>query len=127
MVKKYIDIPEYKWGLVIVYNFDRYDKDEIYAMCESLGMNRNRFNYSWNILMSPNSGMTISNGDIRMSFMFIGKPTTKAQFFNTLVHECSHVADGILEYYGIPCGGEESAYLRGDIFQYAIEQIANLE
>lgn len=97
------------------------------AICQSFGMKSYRFEKAWNILMTPNSGMAITNDMLRMSAIFIGKQTSKGQFLNTLSHECSHVASYITEYYDISCRSEEFAYLQGDLFQKAVEEIANID
>ena len=124
MKNEYIDIPKEKWGILFIYDFDENDENDLYAIMRSFNVSERNTNKSLKILSTYNSGMAISNFDLRMSAMFIGKPSSSAQFWNSVVHETSHVASAIVEYYGEPCDGEAIAYLQGYIFQCIVEQVA---
>jgi len=65
--------------------------------------------------------MTISRFDIRMSVMFISYATSEKQWYNTIFHECKHVADAILDYYDVRYDSEEAAYLTGFIAEQIID------
>ena len=106
MKTEYIDIPKDKWGVLLIYDFDESDERDLYAIMRSFNMSERNINKSLTILSTHNSGMAVSNFDLRMSAMFIGKPTS------------------ITEYYDEPCNGEAIAYLQGYIFQCNVEQIA---
>lgn len=126
MVTKFIEIPEEKWGCLLVWNFDVLDYDDIWAICRSFGMSDRNTKKSLQILSTYNSGMTVSNDDLRMSAMFIGRATSKGQFLNTIVHETAHTASAITTFYNKPCSGEDFAYLSGFIFQRIMEEIADI-
>ena len=124
MTTKFIEIPEEKWGCLLVWDFDMLDYDDIWAICRSFGMSDRNINKSLQILSTYNSGMTVSNDDLKMSAMFIGKPSSTSQFWNTIAHECSHLVDAISSYYDVGCSTEDRAYLQGFLFQRIVEEIA---
>ena len=100
MQTKYIDVDEGKWGIVLIYDFDVMDWDEMAAIMESFGMRERNIGRSIRILSTFNSGMTISKPTLRMSALFIGDATSNAQWWDTISHELVHVEQAILEYYG---------------------------
>ena len=122
MKTKYIDIDENKWGVVLIYDFDMLDWDNMAAVMRAFGLKRNKVNYAIRVLSTYNSGLTISNPDLRMSVVFIGQPTSKSQFWNSVSHEMKHVTDAIIEYYAKPCDGESAAYLSGYLLQKVVEE-----
>lgn len=127
MVTKYIDIDNQKWGVLVIYDFDEHNADELSSIMESFGMNVRNINKSLRILSTYNSGMAVSNEGLRMSAMFIGKASSNAQFWNSIVHETAHVASAIVDYYDEPCDGEASAYLQGYIFQRVVEEVSDIK
>ena len=123
MKKAYIEIPEEKWGCLLVWDFDVLDYDDIWSICKSFGMRDVSIKRSLQILSTCNSGMTVSNDDLRMSAMFVGKSSSMSQFWNTIAHECSHLVDSISSYYDVDCDTEDRAYLQGFVFQRIVEEI----
>lgn len=101
--------------------------DNMWAVMRSFGMSRRKADEAIRVLSTFNSGMTVSNDDLRMSAMFISDATSKSQWFNTLAHETAHVANAITSYYNRPCSGEDFAYLSGFIFQRIIEEITEVK
>lgn len=120
----YIDIPEKKWGILLNYNFDMQDWDDMSAVMLSFGMPLRRVQFAIRVLSTPNSGLAISNDDLRMSAIFIGKPTSNAQFWDSIAHELKHVGDAIISYYDEKSDGENSAYLQGYLLRRVVEEIA---
>lgn len=127
MKTEYIDIPKEKWGILFICDFGEDDERDLYAIMRSFNISERNASKSIKILSTYNSGMAVSNFDLRMSAMFIGKPSSNAQFWNSVVHETAHVASAIVDYYDEPCDGEAIAYLQGYIFQCIVEQITNVE
>ena len=124
MERKYIDIDNQKWGIILIYGFDDNDYDEMSEIMASFGMNERNINKSLHILSTYNSGMAISNSAIRMSAVFIGKASSRAQFWSTINHELLHIEQAILDYYGVDWDGEPPAYLAGYLLQRVVEEIA---
>lgn len=123
MESKYIDIPNKKWGIVVVYDFDILDWDELASIMESFGMNRRNINKSLQILSNFNTGMAVSKQDIQMSAVFISNATSASEFWSTVIHEFIHIADAILEYYGESWSGEPAAYLVGYLVKEFCEKV----
>lgn len=124
MVKRYIDIPDNEWGIILVYDFDTLDFDDMWAICKAFGMSELNIKKSLRILSTYNSGMTVSSDELRMSAVFVGRASSRSQFWNTVGHEVVHLVDAIADHFGTECGSEEHAYLQGFIFQRIVEEIA---
>lgn len=122
MTTDYIDIPNGKWGVVVIYDFDTIDERvDLLAIMRSFGMSLYNSNRALEILSNYNTGMAISLADLKMSAVFIGQSTSPSEFYSTAIHEFIHVADSIIDYYGESWGGEPSAYLVGYLTKEFVE------
>lgn len=119
---KYIDV-DGRWGIIVNYGYDITDYDDLWAIMRSFGMSDRNAGRALKILSNYNTGMAVSNADIRMSAIFVSKATSPSEFWSTLIHEIKHVADAIIEYYGVDWNGEDAAYLTGYITKCAVEEI----
>ncbi len=123
METTYIDVDN-KWGIVVVYDYDvDYEANDLLAIMRSFGMTRKNANRALNILSNYNTGMSISNDDLRMSAIFISKATNNSEFWSTAIHELKHTADAIITYYGVDWDGEDAAYLTGYLTKEMVEEI----
>jgi len=123
MVTKFIEIPEEKWGCLLVWDFDVLDYDDIWAICRSLGMSDKSINKALRILSMYNTGMTVSDENLRMSAIFISKATSPSEWYSTAIHELKHVADAIIRYYDVDWDGEDAAYLTGYLTKQLVENV----
>jgi hypothetical protein len=124
MIQEYIEVPNRKWGIVVVLDFDvDEDYDELMAQFQSFGMTNKNAKRALDILFNYNTGMAISNDELRMSAIYISKATTPSEFWNTCIHELVHVSDAIVDYYGVEWGSESSAYLVGYLTKELVERI----
>ena len=123
MVTKYIEIGKNDWGILISYDFDLLDYDDIAAVLYSFGMNQRKINMALRVLSAPNTGLTVSNNDLRMSAIYIGRATSLSQFWNTLNHELFHATTAIIDYYNEPYDEEPAAYLHGEIMRQVVKKI----
>lgn len=122
MITNYIDIPDNKWGIVVVYDFDVYEeKVELLAIMRSFGITQYDANRALDILKGYNTGMAISLDDLRMSVIFISHASSTSEFYSTAIHELIHVSNAILDYYGETWDGEPSAYLVGYLTKELVE------
>lgn len=112
----YIDVKG-KWTILTFTQTDRV-KWLIKAL-EEIGYLR--INKALNITESINSGFTYTNFRLKTSIVYISKASSKAEWFNTLVHELKHVQSHICEYYNVPENGEDAAYLIGYIMKKFIQ------
>lgn len=62
-----------------------------------------------------NTGVTYTNKRSHESVLVVALTTSPAQFLNSFEHELRHLTDHISDAMGYPVGGEEVAYLVGDI------------
>lgn len=122
MESVYLDVDS-RWGIIVCYNYDILDFDDMWAIMRSFGLSDKNANKSLRILSSYNTGMTISNPDIRMSAIFISKATRPSEWWSTCLHEIRHAAQAIIEYYGADWG-EDDAYLTGFLTKQVVEKIA---
>lgn len=125
METTYIDV-DGKWGIVVVSDYDvDYEANDLIAIMRSFGMTRRKASHAINILSSYNTGMSISNDDLRMSAIFISKATSNSEFWSTAIHELKHTADAIITYYGVDWNGEGAAYLTGYLTKEMVEKLGN--
>ena len=122
MRTEYIDVYGY-WGVIVCYDYDMNDWDDIWSICRSFGMPDAKAREAIRVLEQPNTGMAVSNDDIRMSAVFISDATSASEFYSTAIHEMIHVADAILDYYGTAWDGEPSAYLVGYLTKELVEMV----
>lgn len=123
MVTKYIDVDGY-WGILLNYDFDKYDMDDIAAVLYSFGLSNNKIDYALDVLSQYNTGMAISSPSLRMTSIYISKSSSSSQFWSTINHELLHAEQAILDYYGEDWDGEPPAYLAGYLLQRVVEEVA---
>lgn len=122
METAYLDVDK-RWGIVVCYDYDERDYADLRAIMRSFGMSRLDANRALDILSSYNTGMAVSNEDLRMSAIFISKATSNSEWWSTCLHEIRHAAQAIIEYYGADWG-EDDAYLTGFLTKQVVEKIA---
>lgn len=123
MVTKYLEIGNNDWGVLITYDFDYLDYDDIASVLKAFGMNDKNIRKSLTVLAAPNTGMSVSNPNIKMTSIYIGNTTKSSEFWNTLNHELYHATTAIIDYYGEPYDEEPAAYLHGELMRLAVESI----
>lgn len=124
MITEYIDIPNKKWGIVVIYDFDTIvEYVELMAIMRSFGMSQKNSKRALDILSGVNTGMAISLDELKMSAIFISHATSTSQWWDTAVHELKHVADAIVDYYGVDWDSEDSAYLTGYLVKELVELV----
>ena len=122
MENKYIDVGK-KWGVVVNYDYDLMDYDEMWAIMRSFGLTSKNANKALKILSNYNTGMAITNDDLKMSTIFISKASTPSEWWNTAIHELKHVADAIISYYDVEWDSEDAAYLTGYMTKQLVESV----
>ena len=73
-----------------------------------------------------NSGFTYTDFTKHVTVMIIGEAIDASEFFNTFIHEISHVATHISEYYQVDFDSEELQYLQGEIALQMFEEAKDL-
>lgn len=144
MKSRYIDVKD-KWGIVVCYDLMRKDVREMRALMEAVGMDdestEGYMRISVNqkgermevgidealriLLYHKNTGMCITNMDLRMSLVFVGEATSQDQWWDTMAHEVlDHAKVAILDYYHVPLRCEDSAWLTGFLMRKVVQLIA---
>lgn len=123
METKYIGIGDNDWGLIVCYDYDMRDWDDMWAIMRSFGLSSRKAEEAIRVLSHPNNGMSISNYDIRMSVIFISNATSEDEWWNSIQHELNHVAVAIIDYFGEPYWGEPASYLSGHLLQRVIKEV----
>lgn len=124
MKTAYIDVDDY-WGITICYDYDvsnHEDEHTLWGYMRSFGMKERSINKALNILSNYNTGMCVSNNDVRMSGIFISKATNPSEWWSSCLHELRHSAQAIIDYYGADWN-EDDAYLTGFLAKRAVELI----
>jgi len=124
MENVYLDVDS-RWGIIVCYNFNTLDFDDMWAIMRSFGLSNKNANKALRILSFYNTGMTISKPDIRMSVIFISKATCPSEWYSTAIHELKHSADAIIRYYDVEWDGEDAAYLTGYLTKQLVEKVAD--
>ena len=123
MITKYLEVGDGDWGVLVNYDLDMLDYDDIAAVLHSFGMNERNIQKTLRILSAPNTGMAISNNDLRMTAIYIGNATSPSEFWSTVNHELYHATVAIIDYYGEPYDEEPAAYLQGELMKMATKEI----
>lgn len=121
MKTKYLDV-DGAWGIVICYDLGRFDEYRMRQDMMAFGMHGERLDHAIDVLLfQKNTGMCVSRPDIRMSLIYIGESTSCPQEWDTIAHECLyHASVAIHEYYDIPFGSEDGAWLTGFLMRQAV-------
>lgn len=122
MTKHYIDIVK-KWAVILAYDVDVADLDELASWLDALGCSRKDREKAIRIALGVNSGFTYSNSDLRMSLVVVSDATDESQWWDTLVHEVDHVQSAICDYYDVPLGSEAAAWTQGYIMRKMIDVV----
>ena len=113
MIKQVINVQN-KWNILIWYGVDKNDYADVYEMLVWLGCSIPDAEYSANIVSSfPNTGLTFSDTDSRVSFVCVSSTTSYSQMVDTIMHEIKHLQSHICEYYDVEEDSEDAAYLVG--------------
>lgn len=117
----------YRWHVTIFYDVTPKWEGVITEALAEAGISPTNYFSAAHLIHSGhrNEGFTYTNPSRRVSVMMIGRVTDMTQFVNTLTHEVDHLADHICEYYGIPLGSEDNAYLHGDLMAQICSEAAD--
>lgn len=115
MISQYIRIGNDNWNLLVYYNADLDDADELIDSLKQLRCPKEDIESAIDVLYDTNTGFTFTNTDYKMSIVCIGKADNVEQFVSTTIHEAKHVQSHICAYYEVEENTEEAAYLIGYI------------
>ena len=124
MKTSYLDLDGH-WAVVVAHDYDvDREYDDLANMIESFGVSPKQTRRSLEILAAPNTGMTVTFPEVRMSLVMISRATSKDQLFNTIAHEMYHTTCGIIRYYGREMCSEDAAYTMGELMRQVITKLS---
>lgn len=124
MKTAYLDL-EGHWGVVCVYDYDVNEEyEELSSVIESFKVSPKNTRRSLEILSAPNTGMTVTFPEIKMSLVMISRTTSREQIFSTVSHEAYHTTCGIIRYYGREMCSEDAAYTMGEIMRQMVIEMS---
>lgn len=113
MKTRYIDVDGF-WGILLCYDLDWDDEDELRSLMRSFGVSENETDYSIDTVLGHwNCACCVSSYGNTMSLVLIGPTTDKEQMIDSVMHEMDHVQDALSIFYGFPLGSEDAAYTMG--------------
>ena len=125
MKTSYLDLDGH-WGIVCVYDYNVEEEyDELAAVMKSFNVPLRQIRRSLEILSAPNTGMTVTFPEIRMTLVMISSATSKDQLFSTISHEMYHATCGIIRYYDREMCSEDAAYTMGELMRQVITEVMN--
>ena len=124
MKSEYIDVRD-NWGIVLCYDLDWDDEQDIVNYMVSLGSKAKDAYEAVDVLLGQeNTGLCTTNMALRMSLIFIGDAESAEQWWDTLSHELYHAQQAIIEYYNVPPDTEDAAWTMGYLMRKSVELVA---
>ena len=128
MIKQTIYIDSIGWLVHAYFHKTRYDVDEIMERLWDLQCSSEIAQKAFNNLISDslNMGLCFSNYNTKESVLVVGRASSADEFFNSIVHELSHLQGHICDVIGLDPKGEEIAYYMGDLSRDIYPSISHL-
>lgn len=124
-MSKFLVIGDDKWRVVVFYVGE--DPQLLRQCLEELHATKKQIQQAFDVLSSPNTGLTYSCERCKRSVVAIGRATSQGELINTIVHEAKHLQSAICEHYGIEEDTEQASYLIGFIVQQIYEDINGIK
>lgn len=128
MIRQRITLRDY--GIVVhaYYATTQYYVDEILERLHDIGCRGRNLRRAEQNLYSGvlNTGLTYYSPLNREAVMVVALTSSSAEFFNSLMHELSHLTAYIAKDYNLSFTGEDIAYLEGDLAREIYPVVRNL-
>lgn len=117
MITRTIYVPQHDWNFRVYIPLSCYWADEILGHLFRLGASKDVMrSANTNLRCSNlNYGLTYASPEARETLMVVGKASSAAELFNSVVHEIDHACLFTFPLIGISPGTEEAAYFKGGI------------
>ena len=126
MIKQTIYIDSIGWLVHAYFHKTRYDVDEIMERLWDLQCSSEIAQKAFNNLISDSLNMGLCNYNTKESVLVVGRASSADEFFNSIVHELSHLQGHICDVIGLDPKGEEIAYYMGDLSRDIYPSISHL-
>lgn len=126
MIQHEVYIPKYDWYVKMYYAVTCYHVDDIMRSLESIGCPEPFLRKAYDNMSSCklDNGITYTNSRLRSSVVVIGMHSSPAQFLNSFMHELRHLTDHLMVSLNMEPGGEDIAYLTGDLAEELVNDVA---
>lgn len=115
MLAKWFTIGDDAWRVVVNYDVHPEDLRYVLMQVDRIGVSDRDREEIVKLFDVANHGFTVSDYSERMSLVCIGWSSSERGRRNTIIHEIDHVQHDVCEYYGVPLGSEEAAYVQGTL------------
>lgn len=115
MRTRYFNIGDDDWGMLLCWDYDMGDYDDMWAVMKSFGIEDKEIRKAITILNTPNTGLTVTSTKDLMSLVFISDTASDDEWLDTLFHELKHVVEHISSFYRVDPQSEPAAYLQGEL------------
>lgn len=117
MLRQHIYVHRYRWDVVVFYESVGRDASLILKELEDAGADAGTLRSAARNVRGglPDTGLTYSNMDDRVSIIVLSHTSSKAEFANTWFHEVLHCAVHIATANRLDCQGEAIAYVGGEL------------
>lgn len=128
MIKQEFILQRRGWKIVIYYEVTSFWSDVVMEDLRRIGITGKQRRIACSVTKKSDldTGLTFSNYDTRETIVVVCNGSKAAEFFNSLVHELSHVQRHICEADAIDPYSEESAYIIGDLAAMVYPKIHHL-
>lgn len=128
MIRQKIYIDDYDILVYAYYATTQYYVDEILDRLYEAGCRMPIIGVAEDNLSNGylNTGLTYYSPKNKTGVMVIAKTSSAAEFFNSLMHELSHLTAYIAKDEGLSFTGEDIAYLEGDIAKDIFPKVKHL-
>lgn len=128
MIRQKLYIPKYDIIVYAYYATSGYYADEIVEKLLDIGCRGYILGRAYDNLSSGNlnTGLTYYNPQSKSAVMVIALSSTASEFFNSLLHELSHLTAYIAKHERLSFTGENIAYLEGELARDIFPKVKHL-
>lgn len=120
-------IKKYDWCVKVFYAVTHYDLDVVEDALLATGCRKKDIARAReNLGAGYNHGLTYTNSAKRCSVVVVGLAENGAEYYNTIVHEQTHLVIHICKAYGIDYLSEELCYLAGEIAEKMYPKVKHI-
>lgn len=126
MIRHEVYIRKYDWRVEMYYAVTCYHVDDIMRSLVAIDCPKPFLRKAYDNLSSCklDNGITYTNSKLRSSVVVIGMHSSPDQFLDSFLHELRHLTDHLMASLHMEPGGEDIAYLTGDLGKELVKDVA---
>lgn len=128
MIQQDIYVKEWDWTIHAFFAVNSYWVEPIMDLLWEIGCDSDNAKRAFDNLTSGklNNGLCYSNYRRKESVMVIAKTSSAEEFFNSMIHELTHLQSHVCDVYHLAPTGEDIAYFTGDLSMQMYPKIKHL-